>query len=217
MHAFAHVTGGGIPGNLTRVLPAGLGAEIRRGAWPEPRIFAAVAEAGGVADEEMVRVFNLGLGMLAVVPDGEVAGAVALLAAAGHAAYEVGRIVDGDGVGGVAVARRARCPGSSSSTTSRTRSWPPGWPWPPPVTTACWPPTANGPSTSWPPAGSTSWSSTRPCPSTTAGPSSPPPGRSRWWSVSGDHPAGAAPAGTVAARLAKPFAAGDLVSAVEAA
>jgi phosphoribosylformylglycinamidine cyclo-ligase len=98
VHAFAHVTGGGIPGNLSRVLPPGTGAEVRRGSWPEPRIFAVVAESGGVADEEMVRVFNLGLGMLAVVPDGEVAGARAVLAAAGHDAWEVGRIVDGDGV-----------------------------------------------------------------------------------------------------------------------
>jgi phosphoribosylformylglycinamidine cyclo-ligase len=103
VHAFAHVTGGGIPGNLARVLPGGLGAEIRRGVWPEPRIFSVVAEAGGVADDEMVRVFNLGLGMLAVVPDGEVAAAVAALERAGHAAYEVGRITDG---AGVAVERR---------------------------------------------------------------------------------------------------------------
>ena len=98
VHAFAHVTGGGIPGNLGRVLPDGLGAEIRRGSWPEPRIFAVVAEAGGVDDEEMARVFNLGLGMLAVVPDGEVPSAVASLRASGHAAYEVGRIIDGAGV-----------------------------------------------------------------------------------------------------------------------
>ena len=98
VHGFAHVTGGGIPGNLARVLPDGLGAEIRRGAWPEPRIFSVVAEAGGVADDEMIRVFNLGLGMLAVVPDGEVAAAVAALGAAGHAAYEVGRITDAAGV-----------------------------------------------------------------------------------------------------------------------
>jgi phosphoribosylformylglycinamidine cyclo-ligase len=98
VHAFAHVTGGGVPGNLGRVLPKGLGAEIQRGSWPEPRIFAVVAEAGGVADDEMARVFNLGLGMLAVVADGEVAGAVASLRAAGHAAYEVGRITDGTGV-----------------------------------------------------------------------------------------------------------------------
>jgi len=98
VHAFAHVTGGGIPGNLSRVLPKGLGAEIRRGSWPEPPIFAAVAEGGGVADDEMVRVFNLGLGMLAVVADGDVSGAIASLRAAGHAAYEVGRITDGAGV-----------------------------------------------------------------------------------------------------------------------
>ena len=98
VHAFAHVTGGGIPGNLARVLPDGVGAEVRRGSWPEPRIFALVAEAGGVAADEMVRVFNLGLGMLAVVPDGEVAAAVAAIGAAGHAAFEVGRIVDGSGV-----------------------------------------------------------------------------------------------------------------------
>ena len=98
VHAFAHVTGGGIPGNLTRVLPPGLGAEIRRESWPEPRIFSVVAEAGGVADDEMVRVFNLGLGMLAVVPGGEVPAAIEALAAAGHAAYDVGRITDGEGV-----------------------------------------------------------------------------------------------------------------------
>jgi len=98
VHAFAHVTGGGIAGNLSRVLPSGLGAEIRRGSWPEPRIFAVVAEAGGVADEEMARVFNLGLGMLAVVPAGEVPSAVASLRSSGHAAYEVGRIIDGAGV-----------------------------------------------------------------------------------------------------------------------
>ena len=98
VHGFAHVTGGGIPGNLSRVLPNGVGAEIQRGSWPEPRIFAEVAEAGRVGDEEMVRVFNLGLGMLAVVPDGEVQSAVASLRSSGHAAYEVGRIIDGAGV-----------------------------------------------------------------------------------------------------------------------
>jgi phosphoribosylformylglycinamidine cyclo-ligase len=98
VHAFAHVTGGGIPGNLSRVLPDGVGAEIRRGSWPEPPIFAVVAEAGGVADDEMIRVFNLGLGMLAVVPDGEAAAAVTSLTAAGHAAYEVGRVTEGAGV-----------------------------------------------------------------------------------------------------------------------
>ena len=98
VHAFAHVTGGGIPGNLARVLPPGLGATIARGSWPEPRIFGVIQAAGGIAPEEMVRVFNLGLGMLAVLPDGEVATAIASLAASGHAAWEVGRVGDGDGV-----------------------------------------------------------------------------------------------------------------------
>jgi phosphoribosylformylglycinamidine cyclo-ligase len=98
VHAFAHVTGGGIPGNLARVLPRGLGAEIRRGSWPEPRIFDVVAGAGKVADDEMVRVFNLGLGMLAVVPDGEVPAALASLAAAGHDSFEVGVVVVGGDV-----------------------------------------------------------------------------------------------------------------------
>jgi phosphoribosylformylglycinamidine cyclo-ligase len=99
VHAFAHVTGGGIPGNLARVLPEGCGAEIRRGSWPEPRIFSVVAEAGGVGDGEMARVFNLGLGMLAVVPDGSTgAAAIDVLARCGHAAFEVGRITEGAGV-----------------------------------------------------------------------------------------------------------------------
>ncbi len=95
VHAFAHVTGGGIPGNLARVLPRGLGAEIRRGSWPEPRIFGVVADAGGVTDDEMARVFNLGLGMLVLVTAGDVAAAVSSLAACGHAAYDVGVVVEG--------------------------------------------------------------------------------------------------------------------------
>ena len=68
VHAFAHITGGGIPGNLARVLPGALrrGA-CDRGEWEEPRIFAEIQAAGDVPDDEMEHVFNLGLGMLAVV------------------------------------------------------------------------------------------------------------------------------------------------------
>lgn len=98
VRAFAHVTGGGIAGNLVRVLPEGAGAVIRRGAWPQPRIFAEIQAAGGVADGEMARVFNLGLGMLAVVPAGASRSAVENLEAGGHAAFEVGRVVEGGGV-----------------------------------------------------------------------------------------------------------------------
>ena len=67
VHAFAHVTGGGIPGNLVRVLPDRCDAVVERGRWEEPRIFAEIQRAGDVADDEMEHVFNLGLGMLAVV------------------------------------------------------------------------------------------------------------------------------------------------------
>jgi phosphoribosylformylglycinamidine cyclo-ligase len=68
VHAYAHVTGGGIAGNLARVLPDHSDAVVRRDAWERPRIFAEVQAAGSVADAEMEEVFNLGLGMLAVVP-----------------------------------------------------------------------------------------------------------------------------------------------------
>jgi phosphoribosylformylglycinamidine cyclo-ligase len=66
-HAFAHVTGGGILGNLERVLPTGLRAEIDWGAWERPPVFAWLR--GHVAEDELRRVFNLGIGFLAVVPD----------------------------------------------------------------------------------------------------------------------------------------------------
>ncbi len=98
VHAFVHVTGGGIGGNLVRVLPSDLDARVRRGAWPEPRIFAEVAAAGSVDPSEMERVFNLGLGMLAVVPGGRDAEeAVEVVSAHGLGAWAVGEITDGAG------------------------------------------------------------------------------------------------------------------------
>ncbi len=62
--AVAHITGGGIPGNLPRVLPTGVTAELDWGAWPVPRIFHTLQEVGGIADDEMFRVFNMGLGLI---------------------------------------------------------------------------------------------------------------------------------------------------------
>jgi phosphoribosylformylglycinamidine cyclo-ligase len=67
VHGFAHITGGGLPGNVARVLPAGCDAVIRRGTWPVPPVFAEIQRRGNVADGEMLRVFNLGIGMIAVV------------------------------------------------------------------------------------------------------------------------------------------------------
>lgn len=67
VHAMAHVTGGGLPGNLPRSLPDGLGAAIDRGSWQEPAIFGLIRERGALDEDEMARVFNLGVGFVVVV------------------------------------------------------------------------------------------------------------------------------------------------------
>jgi phosphoribosylformylglycinamidine cyclo-ligase len=68
VRGLAHITGGGVYDNLPRILPDALGAVIRRGIWAEPPIFSLIAEQGGVAAREMFHVFNMGLGMLVVIP-----------------------------------------------------------------------------------------------------------------------------------------------------
>jgi phosphoribosylformylglycinamidine cyclo-ligase len=97
VRAFAHVTGGGIPGNLARVLPAHCDGVVTRGRWPEPRIFAEIQQAGGVTDDEMAHVCNLGLGMLAVVPADRVEAGLDSVRSAGHDAWLVGEILEGRG------------------------------------------------------------------------------------------------------------------------
>jgi phosphoribosylformylglycinamidine cyclo-ligase len=97
VHAYAHVTGGGIAANLARVLPDDCDAVVRRDTWERPRIFAEVQAAGAVADAEMEQVFNLGLGMLAVVPGDAVPPALDVVRAAGHEAWAVGEIAPGRG------------------------------------------------------------------------------------------------------------------------
>jgi len=95
VHAIAHITGGGLPGNLPRVLPAGTDAVVDPSSWEVPRIFAEIAAAGAVADEEMARVFNLGIGMVVAVAPHAVAGACAVLGAAGHDARVIGQLEPG--------------------------------------------------------------------------------------------------------------------------
>ncbi len=68
IHGLAHITGGGVIDNLPRSLPSGAGAAIRRGTWSEPPIFALIQRRGAVSDAEMFHVFNMGLGMLVIVP-----------------------------------------------------------------------------------------------------------------------------------------------------
>jgi phosphoribosylformylglycinamidine cyclo-ligase len=93
----AHITGGGIPGNLSRVLPDGAAAEVRRGSWSVPRVFTELQRLGDVADDEMAATFNLGVGMVVVVAPGDVAAAVATARAAGSDAVVVGEVVPGTG------------------------------------------------------------------------------------------------------------------------
>jgi phosphoribosylformylglycinamidine cyclo-ligase len=92
--AAAHVTGGGLPENLARVLPPGLGAEVDRGSWSEPPVFDLVRRASGASAEEMLRTFNLGVGMVLVTPKEH---AEAVLERA-RLASVIGRVVEGSGV-----------------------------------------------------------------------------------------------------------------------
>jgi phosphoribosylformylglycinamidine cyclo-ligase len=93
--AMAHVTGGGITGNLPRVLPEGCQARLDPRAWPVPPIFRVIQEGGQVEEAEMRRTFNMGIGYLLVVRAGDASRAVQALTAAGERVFEVGEIRDG--------------------------------------------------------------------------------------------------------------------------
>lgn len=95
-HALAHITGGGIPGNLCRVIPDGLQARVRRGSWPILQIFELISRRGQVADEEMYRTFNMGLGMVAIVPAEAAEQWQAWLEAEGEKVYVVGEVAAGE-------------------------------------------------------------------------------------------------------------------------
>ncbi len=98
VHALAHITGGGLTENLPRVLPDGLGAEIDLSAWDLPPVFKWLCATGGIAEAELLKTFNAGVGMIAAVPADQVENAKAAFATDGHAAIEIGRITTGDGV-----------------------------------------------------------------------------------------------------------------------
>lgn len=95
IHAVAHITGGGFAGNIPRVLPEGCRAVIERGTWPVPPIVSAIHRLGPVEEEEMVRVFNCGLGMVVVVAGDGVEAALGALGSAGLQASVVGRVEEG--------------------------------------------------------------------------------------------------------------------------
>jgi phosphoribosylformylglycinamidine cyclo-ligase len=97
VRAIAHITGGGVVGNVARILPEGTSAEIDERTWERPRIFSEIQSVGDVDDDEMRRVFNLGIGMVVAVSPDDVHTTLDLLRTEGHRAAEVGTVVQGDG------------------------------------------------------------------------------------------------------------------------
>ena len=96
VHAMAHVTGGGLPGNLPRVLPEGCRARISRTAWTPPPVFATLQHAGRVDETEMFRAFNMGIGYVIVLPPKDVDRATDVLRDAGETVLRLGEIVAGE-------------------------------------------------------------------------------------------------------------------------
>jgi len=95
IHGMAHITGGGIEGNLKRIIPDGLSAEIRKGSWPQLPVFRFLQEAGGVEETEMYRAFNMGIGYIMVVSEKDVAGIEATLKEQNESVHRIGRIRKG--------------------------------------------------------------------------------------------------------------------------
>ena len=98
VHSAAHITGGGLPGNLMRALPEGLGARLDPTRWTRPPIFSFLQEAGGLAESEMRKVFNLGIGMAIVLPAAHAERAIAICESHGERATVIGEIVAEPGV-----------------------------------------------------------------------------------------------------------------------
>lgn len=96
VHAMAHITGGGITDNLPRVLPKNLGAIVELGTWPVPPIFTHLQKIGNVPQDDMLRTFNMGTGMVLVVPAKKYKRVEALIEKCGEKSYLIGRIVKGD-------------------------------------------------------------------------------------------------------------------------
>jgi phosphoribosylformylglycinamidine cyclo-ligase len=93
----AHITGGGLIGNVPRILPEKTKAVIEKASWPRPTVFQWLQREGNVAEEEMYRVFNCGIGMVLVVAAADAKRAAELLRTAGETVYEIGVIEKASG------------------------------------------------------------------------------------------------------------------------
>jgi phosphoribosylformylglycinamidine cyclo-ligase len=97
VHALAHITGGGITENLNRALPETLNAQVKLGKWPVPPIVDFVCEAANLSEEERLKTFNMGLGMVLIVAPDKAAAVTSVLEEAGEKVSVVGTIVPGTG------------------------------------------------------------------------------------------------------------------------
>ncbi len=97
LKGLAHITGGGFPENLPRVLPDDVDAELDLGVWTRPAVFDWLARAGGITTDEMARTFNCGIGMVAVVDADQAEAAESLLRDQGETVYRIGRLAAGQG------------------------------------------------------------------------------------------------------------------------
>ena len=95
-HGLAHITGGGLPNNVGRILPEGTAADIERSRWTIPDVFDVIQDLGSVADEEMFRTFNMGVGFVAVAPEGDADRLIRGFDSHSLEATVIGRVVDGD-------------------------------------------------------------------------------------------------------------------------
>ncbi|MGR3315506.1 phosphoribosylformylglycinamidine cyclo-ligase [Roseovarius indicus] len=98
VHALAHITGGGLTENLPRVLPDDLGAEINLEAWELPGVFKWLSETGGMAEAEMLKTFNCGIGMILVVEADRAGALTSLLEEAGETVHTLGHVSEGQGI-----------------------------------------------------------------------------------------------------------------------
>jgi phosphoribosylformylglycinamidine cyclo-ligase len=96
VHAMAHITGGGITDNLPRVLPKGTGAVVEMGTWPVLPVFTHLQNIGNVPQDDLMRTFNMGIGMVLVVPTKKFKRVQSLIEKSGEKSYLIGRIVKGD-------------------------------------------------------------------------------------------------------------------------
>ena len=97
IHGMAHITGAGLPGNVPRVLPRNCDAVLKKSAWPLPAIFKFLQEKGPVEEEEMFRVFNMGIGFILVIAEDFANSIAEKLARYGEKVYKIGRITSGSG------------------------------------------------------------------------------------------------------------------------